>query len=576
MSIRLVEERLDALLSDATSRIVLLTGAWGSGKTHQWRAARARFNGEKPRHAYVSLFGLGSVPDLRRRIAEESVASYEIPEGGRLADIVGVGGLKIGPLQLLKFLPLVPVLAKLDQVAQDLSFSLVRNTVVCLDDLERAGANLKLADVLGLANYLKEECGCRVLLISNHEKLGDDDKGVLKNYFEKVVDERIDLAPSLAEASAIAFGSVPDGVTKLLRTRAAQLKIGNVRVLRQLQRLALPIYNELQAMHPRVVEEAIQALALFGACHLLGNDRLPTTDHLFELEDNWVHYATREKEDGEATDRDRELDRWSELLNEYQYQKTSSMDAEVGKSVVRGFIDASALRAAAAPLSEQFGGDDLQSELDNAITSFWHDINADSNATLESVAAAARKAAPVISLSGINRAWWILTKCGRADEARALLTHFIDVNQERPAVFEAVNGHFQDQDKSEFGDLVRQEAAKLRVLPTFEQSLDRIRLDEEWSRADVARVCEATKDDVEAALRHATRANFRSRVRVLLDLKGLSGATEGAQRVSSATVDVLRHWAEQDPTMAVRLRHYLPRSADAARAPTPPARSLSE
>jgi hypothetical protein len=47
-----------------------------------------------------------------------------------------------------------------------LSFLSVREMIVCIDDLERHGKDLRLVDVLGLVSALKEQKRCKVVLTS--------------------------------------------------------------------------------------------------------------------------------------------------------------------------------------------------------------------------------------------------------------------------------------------------------------------------------------------------------------------------------------------------------------------------
>ena len=56
-------------------------------------------------------------------------------------------------------------------------FFCCRNQIVCIDDLERSGADLNIKDVFGLVSYLKEQRGCKVVLLLNDEELSDTNKG---------------------------------------------------------------------------------------------------------------------------------------------------------------------------------------------------------------------------------------------------------------------------------------------------------------------------------------------------------------------------------------------------------------
>ena len=84
-------------------------------------------------------------------------------------------------------------------------FLLARNKIVCLDDLERAGAGLNIKDVLGLASQLKDEKGCKVIILLNDEKLEESQKIDFENQLEKVADIIFNFDPSPEEAITIAL-----------------------------------------------------------------------------------------------------------------------------------------------------------------------------------------------------------------------------------------------------------------------------------------------------------------------------------------------------------------------------------
>lgn len=150
MTIEIIEERLDALLSMDQAKVLLLTGGWGAGKTYQWKQAiqRAAAVGNQPRYAYVSLFGLTSLAEVRKRVAEEAVAAIKLSgRDGTVGEVIEEGSWRLNPLQIMKILPAIPYLGKLEGLANELSFSSVRNIVICFDDLERGGVGRRLCVV---------------------------------------------------------------------------------------------------------------------------------------------------------------------------------------------------------------------------------------------------------------------------------------------------------------------------------------------------------------------------------------------------------------------------------------------
>lgn len=67
--------------------------------------------------------------------------------------------------------------------------SVVNNQIVCIDDLDRRRANIRIDDILGLVTSLRDERHCNVVLLLNEEKL--DDKDIFDCHFEKAIDSKL-------------------------------------------------------------------------------------------------------------------------------------------------------------------------------------------------------------------------------------------------------------------------------------------------------------------------------------------------------------------------------------------------
>lgn len=79
MSIEQVKSEIRRFLGDKDRLALCLSGKWGVGKTHTWEAlldeAFKNNNAYPSRYAYVSLFGLESLGDVRRSLFENTVES---------------------------------------------------------------------------------------------------------------------------------------------------------------------------------------------------------------------------------------------------------------------------------------------------------------------------------------------------------------------------------------------------------------------------------------------------------------------------------------------------------------------
>ena len=153
---------------------VLVTGAWGVGKTYQVNKVLS----EVPVY-YVSLFGLDSLSDIRT-----SVFTAMFPKTSQLKELAAdLAELKGGVIGIgSKYLD-----ARLSREVR-------KDGVLVFDDLERS--KIELDDLLGLINQYIEHHGCKVVVIAHDKKIERD----IAKRKEKLFGQTIEVTPQLADA----------------------------------------------------------------------------------------------------------------------------------------------------------------------------------------------------------------------------------------------------------------------------------------------------------------------------------------------------------------------------------------
>ncbi|TGU90073.1 hypothetical protein [Acinetobacter pittii] len=241
------EQRLKELLennirNEKNGTAIAITGSWGIGKTFFWRSfldkqlsderVYKKDNVFNRKYAYVSLFGLESLSDLRTQIYS-SIESYH------------------SSIEIPKWIKSLPSIFKDTRITQlginapvklvdSLMFAQVKDAIICFDDFERMSNKLEVKDVMGLANYLKLEKNCQIILIldedKNNNKYGD--------YKEKLVDETIILnsVEPLIRKNASDFD---EQLIELMIKFADNLKIHNFRFFRKVIKLFRFFLKEL-------------------------------------------------------------------------------------------------------------------------------------------------------------------------------------------------------------------------------------------------------------------------------------------------------------------------------------------
>lgn len=568
MTLEIVQARLDKLLSVETAKVAMLTGDWGSGKTYQWKQAleRAAKNGIRPRYAYVSLFGLTSLAEVRKRITEEVISSVRLPgRSGTVGEAVESDAIGLKPMQIIKILPAIPFLGKLDSLAQELSFATVRNAVICFDDLERAPASLRIADVFGLASFLKEERHCRVLLISNQKKLDGDAKGELDTYFEKVVEEAVDFAPTPDEACEIALGAKPSEAGAILAERLIRLGVSNIRVISRLGSLADDLATIVKKLHANVLIDVVNTLALFGVAHFIPQTDFPSTEYLLGYGGvDWAKYFEKEGKKDEQTEQEKRESDWGKLIEEYGYSETSALDKEIYAGISSGFFRDKAVRSLSEELSQRIEAGGRKEALDEAIHRFWWGVG-DSREAFKQLMEAAHAALGLMNASEMHAVYEVLLDIEGADAATNLLNQFISANQDRRDAF-ALSELFGEKYDPTFRAMLEAEAARLKVPVDVAKALDAIDFNRGWSSEDLTRIAEAKFEDIVPLLTGATDNRLFARRLVTLLKFGEKGQTEEEVKVRDKTIEWLKAFAATDPISALRVRRFLP--AD-SRLPTP-------
>jgi hypothetical protein len=174
MSLVQIKPVVDKFVSDENNDMLVIKGGWGVGKTYFWQDTikKAAGGGNTGRrfYAYVSLFGINSLEELRNSILAAKVDSKDAGAGDGLSAFLS--GLK----QLAKGVEGVPALREwTGGMAGTALFMTLKDTLVCFDDIERKGDGLATKDLLGLASLLKEQRNCKIAFILNDGGLSEEE-----------------------------------------------------------------------------------------------------------------------------------------------------------------------------------------------------------------------------------------------------------------------------------------------------------------------------------------------------------------------------------------------------------------
>lgn len=196
----------------SNGKVIMLSGKWGSGKTHFWQnKIQTVLNDENkkiPNH-YVSLYGKTSIQEIKNEVflkIFESVDSFELEEKGtKLAkntvDLISLFTKSVG-IDLSKFTdkPFENFQKMLDdKKLKKTEEYLNSGAIICFDDFERKSKDIDLNDLFGFITQLTLNFSCKVVIILNDDVFEGEEKKIFSNVKEKSVSKFLKYEPTIKE-----------------------------------------------------------------------------------------------------------------------------------------------------------------------------------------------------------------------------------------------------------------------------------------------------------------------------------------------------------------------------------------
>ncbi|GJL85157.1 MAG: hypothetical protein DHS20C02_09320 [Micavibrio sp.] len=290
MSIKYAEEKIKSFLQADESvnetpfgqgkgGVIAIKGKWGTGKTYIWNhivdehlTTHENFKS----YAYVSLFGCKNLNDLKGLIFFKSRPNEN--EGSpleydRKASVKELQDKISSALHKAKSYPLVRTVLdafkEFNGISTDLGllgWLTVKDTLICIDDLERMGGGLETKDVLGLVCELKDQKNCKVALILHDEQIPAE----YYNFREKIVDVEVLYAPTTEELFEKIFGMAKDEDNESILKFIHYFEIVNLRTLQKINSQLAELARLMKGVEPEVRICAIYAIVVLNAKHWEG------------------------------------------------------------------------------------------------------------------------------------------------------------------------------------------------------------------------------------------------------------------------------------------------------------------
>jgi hypothetical protein len=552
-STKFIHDEIDRFLATSEPEVLCITGAWGVGKTFTWKkfleGARSKNAVALKLYAYVSLFGINSLQELKASLFQETL---DVESLGKPVATTVMNSIKSPPLLsrlATKIGSILPVIRDYVIDATPFLFYGVRAQIICLDDLERAGKDLSAKDVLGLISFLKEERRCKIVLLLNQSELGSGDKEDFETQLEKVIDSRLVFEPTPEEAVAIAItGKLWH--EKELAQDCIKLGLTNIRIIRKIERVVQRLRELLKTYDSAVVKQAVNSATLFG--WMIHQPKGAPPLSLVKDYNSWSHIFAKEEE---VSDEEKS---WRALLKSYGFTHMDEFDQIILEGVQRGSFDPEALKGAADTIAAQIEYQKQDSSFSDAWRLYHDSFTASADEVLDKMAPAFRSAVKTISPTNLAGTVKLFKDLGKPNEAKELLAFYMDQRANEPR-------KFFDLANSPFGSEVREPdvtaafAEKLAQLETKKdpkEVLQRIAKQDGWNPEDITTLARLSVTDLVDLFKQGSGPQLSALISATLQFSNIEGATDEMKIIGKNAKEALRYIANESPINARRVGRY--------------------
>lgn len=216
----LIESEKPYLEDDANNgNILMLSGAWGSGKTHFWKNIIEKdlipkIKEKEKSYIFVSLYGKDSIEELQNEILQKSYSFVQSKETDIISQTYSVF------TKMTSLMPKITVFgvgidaSNTSKQIEELNNNeklkkgtdaLLNGGIICFDDFERKSSKIDLNDLFGFITNLTENFQTKTIIILNQEFFQENDTKVFNTVKEKSISKFILYNPSIEELFEVIY-----------------------------------------------------------------------------------------------------------------------------------------------------------------------------------------------------------------------------------------------------------------------------------------------------------------------------------------------------------------------------------
>ncbi|MCB4781079.1 MAG: hypothetical protein LGB62_07720, partial [Sulfurovum sp.] len=200
------------LNDDNNGKTVMLSGAWGSGKTHFWQNEieedlTKELKEKNKACVYVSLYGKDNIEVIKSEILQKAYSGVKKENtkqtkaisafgmGTKILAGISIFGIKVDAQDISNETKNYYDEKKIEEATDFLS----DGGLICFDDFERKSKKIDLNDLFGFISQLAIDMNCKIVIILNSDVFEGEEANVFKTVKEKTVNKFFYFEPELKE-----------------------------------------------------------------------------------------------------------------------------------------------------------------------------------------------------------------------------------------------------------------------------------------------------------------------------------------------------------------------------------------
>ena len=458
MSSSVVQNELKAFLNGHEPRVFVVKGRWGVGKTH---LVRETFDSNykkwgNRKHAFVSLFGVNSLTELRESIFVELVSDAPGTRQGkellkqasevasRTGEIFGGLGSSVGNL-----------------VSRWWMSQAIPGSKIVIDDVERRGDGLNIRDLLGFLSQLNEQFRCQVVLIFNEGELDGPTLEEIGRYREKVFDIEVSFVPAVKDVIRLGFPDAPLHLAEVL----TRLGVDNIRALQRIREFVSRLQPYVEKFHEAAKRSVLESAVILGWFYYLQGGAEVPWDFVKNYEGGLISERRMNAMLGlnkPVTEEDKRREAYALRLQEAWYGGTGPIEKLLVQVLETGLYELEGLDVLLTELSKKVEMSEAQRRLTNEVWNIYHSSFDDTEQHFVNALTACFAADSAnLSVNSLDSAITVLQDLGRKEVASELLQMYFDARPDLDPEHEWYELHHRSS--SRVADKLREIMARKQV-----------------------------------------------------------------------------------------------------------------